>query len=390
MRRPIVSVIIPCFNSEKYIEECLTSIVEQNFADMEIICIDDGSTDRTRNIIEDFAIKYENFKTISLEHGGIVRAKKRGVKEAQGKYVLFIDSDDFVAKGMISKGVEGLEKNDVDAVYYGYYLKKGDSLSKCLPVLPEGIYCNKEICNSLYDIKKSRKNFNWAQWPYFLKKSIIETFIDIVDDDLSVYEDMVITWMYLINTKKIFICNESLYYYRVHGDSTGRRKNPDSLQCVNKAYNNLLSGIEGHIYEDILKKQLKYMMFDLVQCNTCFSNERQEFFMFPYELVPQGAKIVLYGAGYVGKSYYRQIRENNFCEIVLWCDANFESIRNEKYQIESIEAIQNTEYDYIVICNMHLDIAEEIKRGLERRLNTGRDKIITYEPRKMSRFVDFD
>lgn len=392
--KPILSVVIPCYNSEIYIGKCLASILGQDFRDIEVICVDDGSTDNTKTVLADIGKEDDRLIIIENQHKGIVGAKKDGIKICKGKYVVFIDSDDWLNEGYFTDSISILEKYDVDAVYYGYFLVKGNNLSVCLPDLCEKIYYHEDICQNLYDTTSSRKLFNWAQWPYVYKTEIVRDIVLKIDDEIEIYEDLNVTWKYLISASKIYVCHRAYYSYRVHSDSTGRKQNMKSIIFANKVYLDLMKWIEERkeniVIDGALHRQLKYMMFDTVQSNTCFSKERQEFYMFPYEKIPKGANIVLYGAGAVGKSYYRQINVNGFCNIVLWCDICFEQISNGKYIIFSPDEIVNIEFDYILICNMHINIANQIKEDLIAKYNLDGDKIVTYRPQKLSIFSDLE
>lgn len=388
MEIPKVSVIIPCYNSENYIKKCLESVLYQSYKNIEIICIDDGSTDDTIEILKKYS---ERVKIIEQSHRGIVAAKKNGIKNAKGKYVLFLDSDDWIAQGLVSDCVDYIERYEVESVYFGYCLMKGNAESKCIPKLKKGIYDNQFICNNLYDTNKCEKNFNWAQWAYLVEKEKIEECLNAIKDGIIIYEDIACMWMYLVNSTKIYVTDKVYYYYRVHSDSTGRKMNTRALQSVDLVYNYLIEAISNHAYKKTIERQLKYMMFDIMQGTTCFSNERQEFYMFPYEMIDKGKDIILYGAGYVGKSYYRQLQENNYCNVILWCDKNWKKMKNDRYKIEDIKEIEHVKFDYILICNIHEQVAETIKRNLLKEYSYIDDKqIIVYEPRRLSRFVDLD
>ena len=99
----MVSVIIPVYNVEKYIDECLKSVVSQTYKNIEVIIINDGSTDKSEEIIRSYLDKYENITYIYQQNKGVSEARNLGLKNATGDYVLFVDSDDYIHKSMIEK-----------------------------------------------------------------------------------------------------------------------------------------------------------------------------------------------------------------------------------------------------------------------------------------------
>lgn len=110
----LISVIIPVYNVEKYLEQCLDSVINQNLQDIEIICVDDGSTDNSPSILEKFSSKDNRIKIFSKENGGQASARNLGIKKAKGKYIAFVDSDDFIKEDMFVKLYDVAENNNLD------------------------------------------------------------------------------------------------------------------------------------------------------------------------------------------------------------------------------------------------------------------------------------
>lgn len=111
-----VSVIVPCYNVEKYIDKCLESISKQSYQNIEILCINDGSTDKTKSKIEEKANNDHRIRLINKNNGGVSSARNKGIEEAKGSYIMFVDSDDFIDENMIEKMLKAAEKNKSDIV----------------------------------------------------------------------------------------------------------------------------------------------------------------------------------------------------------------------------------------------------------------------------------
>ena len=117
----LVSIILPIYNAEKYLERCLESIITQTYANIEIILINDGSTDNSINIIKEYAIKDSRIIIIDKENEGVSVARNIGILKARGKYICFVDADDYIEKSMIEKMKCCIDKENVDLVRINYY-----------------------------------------------------------------------------------------------------------------------------------------------------------------------------------------------------------------------------------------------------------------------------
>ena len=119
MKTPLVSVVIPVYNVERYLEECLNSVLRQTYQPIEIIAINDGSTDRSPDILHQYEQKYRNLKVLHQENQGNSVARNRGIEEATGKYIYFLDSDDYILPETIENLVGAMEKHNLDLIRFG-------------------------------------------------------------------------------------------------------------------------------------------------------------------------------------------------------------------------------------------------------------------------------
>lgn len=120
MNKPLISIIIPVYNVEEYLPKCLDSVVEQTYKNIEIICVDDGSTDSSGNICEEYGKKDARIRVIHKENGGLSSARNVGLKAINGEYVMFIDSDDWIDIGTCECCINILERYDVDLILWSY------------------------------------------------------------------------------------------------------------------------------------------------------------------------------------------------------------------------------------------------------------------------------
>ena len=135
----LISVVIPVYNQERYLDRCLKSVLNQTYPNLEIICADDGSQDRTKKIIQKWAKKDSRVHVLELPHSGVSICRNRGIEASGGDYLLFVDSDDYIGKNMIEILYENILRLDADMCVCGYFecMKKA---VKRHSFLPSGVY----------------------------------------------------------------------------------------------------------------------------------------------------------------------------------------------------------------------------------------------------------
>lgn len=213
-----ISVIVPVYNIEKYLSQCLDSIIHQTYKNLEIILVDDGSTDSSGLICDNYSQKDKRIKIIHKCQGGLSDARNAGLKIATGEYISFIDSDDFIDKNMYSILINNTQKYNSDIVwfnYYNYYSKKH--------------FINSSIIknNDLYDLSSSDKikfaknlfyqyKMDAHVWAKLYKRSI---FNNIKFPYGKLFENIFVLLPILSNAKIISTIPDCLYFYRNRSES---------------------------------------------------------------------------------------------------------------------------------------------------------------------------
>lgn len=211
----MISVIIPVYNTEKYLERCLDSVVKQQFKDIEIICVDDGSTDSSLSILRNYANKNSKIKIIHQENKGLSAARNTGLENSKGEYVLFVDSDD------------ELEINAIDNLYQGILIENVDAVLGRVKLIFEE-YTEKKIeYESYFSIKYSGvqklnddiiNNFYVCAWGILYKREVIDALKLRFPDGLF-FEDNFWHWSYFTSIKKINFLNKYIYKYYIRSGS---------------------------------------------------------------------------------------------------------------------------------------------------------------------------
>ena len=148
---PKISVIIPVYNAEKYVKTAIQSILKQNFFDFEIICIDDGSIDNSLNICKREASYDDRIIVLEQKNQGVSSARNKGIKIAKGKYIIFLDSDDYYAENSLNIIYKDIEEANVDAVIYNHFYDYDGKIITRTPRLETGMYKFNDISKFILD-----------------------------------------------------------------------------------------------------------------------------------------------------------------------------------------------------------------------------------------------
>lgn len=208
-----VSVIVPIYNSEKYLKKCLDSLVGQTLDDIEIILINDGSTDNSESIIQEYTEKYnDKIKYISQKNSGQAIARNNGIKIAQGEYIAFVDSDDYIEKNTYEILWNEVAEKKCDILCFNHYTDKNGIIEK-----NGGFIIDSENTISKYIINEA------SPCNKIIKRKIFEeNRLGFLED--HIYEDLALIPTLALYTDKICYSNEYLYYYNIHNNSTMRPK----------------------------------------------------------------------------------------------------------------------------------------------------------------------
>lgn len=204
-----VSVIVPVYNMESYLERCMDSLVNQTLKDIEIIVINDGSVDNSLKILNKYKKKYpEKVQIINQQNAGISVARNNGLKLATGKYVGFVDSDDFVDLNMFKHLYDECNKTDADIMVCNYKKYYTDTEKYDLVDVVKNIHCN-----NLYEEPSLINSIYYAPWNKLYKRSLFD---DILFPVNKKYEDINAILKVFLKAKNIGKLDEYLYFYRIN------------------------------------------------------------------------------------------------------------------------------------------------------------------------------
>lgn len=232
MMESLVSVIVPIYNREKYLSRCIDSISNQTYKNIEIILINDGSTDRTKEICDEYKSKDSRIRVYHIENHGVSYARNLGIKKSSGKYIQFVDSDDYIDEQMIEILVNNIKEYDM--VICGFNLHGSYTSRK--QTKPQELHNKKEILSNFSELLKLGL-FSSVWNKLFCKAKINNLF----EEDMKYAEDLMFCLKNIKYVEKIKIIDDCLYNCYL-----------DTPQSLNKSYKKNLFETQTKIYKEIM------------------------------------------------------------------------------------------------------------------------------------------
>ena len=203
-----ISIIVPIYNQEKYLDKCIKSIINQSKQEIEIILINDGSTDNSENIIKKY--KDNRIKYIKTKNQGIGKTRNLGIKKSNSKYIMFVDSDDYIDKNYCLEMYNNIKKNNSDIAITNYKEIKNNTINK-VDINIDKLFSIQERPNNLSKI-------NLSCWNKIYKSTLIKNNNIMFSENLK-YEDIEFVFKCIINSKKISYLDKYSYNYIIHSNS---------------------------------------------------------------------------------------------------------------------------------------------------------------------------
>lgn len=264
-----ISIIVPIYNVERYLRDCIDSILNQTYANLEIILVNDGSTDTSLDICKEYAVKNKNIKIVDKKNGGLSDARNAGLEKATGKYIMFVDSDDFLTPNSCELLYNAIKEHDVEFVSANFIFTNNEGIPWKKPMFSEKFQSRylsiDEYLYSFYLI-------NSTVWNKIFKKE----FLDRNKLKFKVgllAEDAVFTTLAFLKAKKTYYLKDIVYYYRQRETQKGNLSisfngSAEYFKKVNKAYkiiyNNFKKYDQMDFYRYYYAKSVSYIFYKIV------------------------------------------------------------------------------------------------------------------------------
>lgn len=400
-----ITIIIPVYQVKDYLEECLKSVLKQSYLNLEIITVDDGSSDGSAEICDRYAKMDSRVKVIHKENGGLSSARNVGIENASGEYLVFLDADDWIAPNFVERLLDVALAHDCDIVQCSHQ----DVFDGCFvhedraqKVAKPQIFTGREFSYAIY---------NLIEWPANIATNKLYKrclFTNIRFPEGRLHEDEFTTYRAIWKAEKIGLISDKLYYYRRRGGSItqqsySKRRLDASVAYFERASFYAKQGepeleymtddchlkwIESQITcvqeldvaekNDILDELERNRIRLLGKLQGQNSKTHVDDIMFPVGKVDRNSNVVLYGAGLLGQRYFKQVYAQNYCNIVLWADQNVEGCRRLGFPVQSISKLKDSfvKYDYVVIAIRNFEVVKEVVKLLREEYGVPAEKII--------------
>lgn len=381
----LVSVIVPIYMVEKYLEKCIESIIFQTYKNLEIILVDDGSKDSCAFICDKYSRIDNRIYVIHKENGGLVSARKVGVSFAHGEYAVYVDGDDWIEENYIERFMIFANTENYDIVWSLTSYREYDGNAKLVGYLD---YDDEDLKNDKLQIELARKvsgiygfqnEISYTLCMKCFRLSFLREIQNSVDDKISYDEDFCCTVRGLALNPAIRFVRNSGYYYVQRDDSINHEQSTLDKNLI------MLQDTLAYLQSDFVKNerliklvkkqyqlsQIYHGGIDRIQDNDCED-------IIPFVNAKKNKKIILYGMGTTGHSILSYFLKSNIVEVIGYLDernqGNIDGVRFLK-----LNDIDKYEYDYVLISAVKICFINEIMKNL---VNQGIDE-------ERIAFVDF-
>ena len=397
-----ISVIIPVYNVERYLKECLDSVVMQRCSDFEVVCINDGSTDGSLNILQEYQKRYSCIRVYSKENGGLSSARNYGIKKASGKYLYFLDSDDLLAdEDCLSFMIENMNHYDLDVLYFdGHSFFESEELkdhnssyeNAYIRCRSYGLY---ERGTDLFDELVKNGDYYVQTSLQCLRKKYL-TAHDFLFVDGLLYEDNLFMFQTMLHAGNVMHQNRVVFLRRIRNGSIMQsppgfdnfysyiriyyeisalyhlmhiawRVDESAVIIINRVKNAAL-GIYSRLNEHEKNKIQQLSKYEQYMINNVFLPKIKtlaDIHVFPYHLFRGGERVVIYGAGTIGRTFYYRALQDAYIQVAGIVDANAKEMLLEDIPVLPIEQMKQLEYDSILIAVENDIVAMEIRKNLQ-------------------------
>ncbi len=266
VQKPLVSIIVPIYKVEQYLDECISSIINQTYTNIEIILVDDGSPDRCGEICDAYAERDQRIKVIHKQNGGLVSARKAGVHQATGEYIGFVDGDDYILEDLCASVEKVAVKYQADMILFGLTYVYDDRKSFYSELPKEGLYQGQQlkemIRNQMFGNGRSfKQSISPSVFCKWFRREIIDQVMPHIDERIRDGEDGACSYPCMLLAESVYVCSGvHQNQYRINQGSMTHSYNPQwyvSAEC----YCKWLEERVADYGDEILKRTLNTEQF---------------------------------------------------------------------------------------------------------------------------------
>lgn len=380
MNNILVSIIIPVYNSEAFLDKCIQSAINQSYKNIEVILVDDGSIDSSGEICDNYSSIDNRVKTIHKNNGGLVSSRKAGLRASSGDYVLYIDGDDWIELTLVENYINQVLKFNADIVISSHIVDLEGREDIVMNSIPSGVYDKDKLNSAVYPKMLCTGKFSQFgifsySWGKLYKKELLLENQLKVDESITIGEDALCLYPTLLDANKLVILEQPGYHYRQRADSQIKTLRKIEICKMQKVYDDLKNAFYNKGVLDIMLLQLQYYLLSLLIINTEGPNLDKIADLYPFNKIESKKGLVLYGGGTFGQHIYKKLYNNKSYNILAWIDEKYKHYVKLNLPVTGFSKLKSLDYDAILIAlidedNSNQAVLKLIKHGVNK------DKII--------------
>lgn len=365
----LLSVIVPVYQTKEYLPICIESILNQNYQNIEIILVDDGSSDGSAELCDDMKKMDKRIKVIHSQNRGLYQARKLGVLNAMGHLITFVDSDDWIEKNIYQDMMWAYDEYKPDIIAYAYRINEFGICSECF--YSEGYYSKNEIVSKIIpdmimNYQYGARKLNPSVCCKIFKKEIYKKVTENIKGRITLGEDAMVTYPAMCVAESVYISNRPYYHYRMNEKSSTHvfpLERIEEIEMFQKGITELMK-LHGSNYDFSLQIDCYVRhLLEMFIVNRYGIHRTATMYVFPYRQIDPNSKVQIYGAGEVGKSYYLSLKQTQYAEVIGWYDKSANEMNTyDGQEILAPESIIEKDADKIIIaicdCQAASDISE--------------------------------
>ncbi|KHM51277.1 hypothetical protein NZ47_11370 [Anaerovibrio lipolyticus] len=381
----MLSVIVPVYQAVETLERCVSSILVQDVDDIEVILVDDGSSDGSSELCDLLCDEYSNVIVKHIENSGPYQARKQGVLIAKGEVITFVDADDWLEEGAYRKILKVYNENTPDVLLFAYRL--GQDGKTVFHEHKDGLYSKDKIENQILssmmcDVKLGRRRIDPSLCCKLMKKELFLKVTSGVNERIVWGEDAAVAYPMLCAADNIYIYNKAFYHYCVTNASCTQNypvSRITELQSFKRVLEEKISLNSKKNFRWQIDSYMRIFL-DMLSVNWFGCRRTSQIYSFPFTIIKPRSRVKMFGAGEVGKSYFQTIIQTGYVELTGWYDKNATSIEDFcGERIKSLDELCLADDECILIAASNIKIADDIRADLIKR-GIPSDKIIWEKP----------
>lgn len=357
---PKISIVVPIYEIEHLLPKCIESVLNQSFKDFELILVNDGSTDKCLDICKKYKKLDSRIIIVNKSNGGLLSARKAGLKIAKCDLTTFIDGDDWVDIDFLLSMYRIFElHNKVDLVISGFIRAFEGRNEKISPLFQNGLYSGSELKKIMNSMIKTDVFFEHGistyVWNKLFSTKILKDVLHKIPNQITMGEDAAITYSYLSKCKKIVIINSCNYFYRQRSNSIVKVIQDSNLE--KEHLQNLINYLYKSLKDRVNKTKLKIDLLNYLYSQVLIrfgGGLSAQIANIPFKGLKKNDKVLLFSSGTFGQRLVAYNKKSKFFNLVSWIDFDHIESNEIGFEVDSPYTKKNLEssnYDSLIIAS---------------------------------------